>query len=55
MHEYLLAFSVLDWFWDSWWELKYYSSHIGKTGWLTLSACTVAFGLMCMRGNSLKA
>jgi len=50
----MLAFSLTDYFWDSWWELKHYFSHLNRTQWAIMSACVVAFGFLCMRGNVLK-
>ncbi|MEM1227510.1 MAG: hypothetical protein AAGJ40_17565 [Planctomycetota bacterium] len=50
----LLAFSVVDWFSDGWYELKQYAGHMGKKQWMVLSGLTVAFGMMCMRGFSIK-
>lgn len=49
-----LAFSMVDWFQDGWYELKHYCGHMGKTQWMVVSACTVTFGFLCMRGYSIK-
>lgn len=54
MNEWLLAFSVVDWFWDGWYELRYYGGNLGKTQWMVLSAASCAFGFLCMRGYSIK-
>ncbi|MEM9368132.1 MAG: hypothetical protein AAGD07_19225 [Planctomycetota bacterium] len=50
----LLAFSLVDWFWDSWWELKHYSSNLNRQHWYVISGCVVFFGFLCLRGNKLK-
>jgi len=50
----LLAFSVVDWFWDSWWELKHYVGTLGRTHWMVLSAFVCGFGFLCLKGNMLK-
>jgi hypothetical protein len=50
----LLAFSVSDWFADSWYELKYYGAHLTKTHWAVISGTSVIFGFLCLKGNSFK-
>ncbi len=50
----LLAFSVSDWFADSWYELQYYGAHLTKTHWAVISATSVIFGFLCLKGNSFK-
>ena len=54
MDELLLAFSAVSWFWDSWWELKYYCSNLNRTHWVIMSGLTCAVGFLMLRGNVLK-
>lgn len=50
----LLAYSVVDWFWDSWYELQYYGAHLNKTQWAIMAAASCLFGFLCLRGNTLR-
>ncbi|EMI44366.1 hypothetical protein [Rhodopirellula sp. SWK7] len=50
----LLAFSVTDWFWDSWYELRHYATHLNKTQWAIMAAASCVFGFVCLKGNSLR-
>lgn len=53
--EYLLAaFSVTDWFWDSWYELRHYTTHLNQAQWGVMAAGSVAFGFFCLKGNRLE-
>ncbi len=54
MTELLLAFSFGDWFRDASYELSYYFSHMNKTQWGIVSACSVAFGFLCLKGTGIN-
>ncbi|EMI51859.1 hypothetical protein RSSM_06705 [Rhodopirellula sallentina SM41] len=54
MDYFFLAFSVVDWFWDSWYELRHYATHLNKTQWAIMAAASVLFGFVCLKGNTLK-
>lgn len=49
-----LAFSLVDFLWDSWWEFKSYFGRPTKTQWILLSVAAVLFGFLCLRGNRLR-
>lgn len=50
----LAAFTLSRWFWESWAELTTYFDDFSVTQWAVISASTVAFGFLCLRGNTLK-
>ncbi len=50
----LLAFSLVDWFWESWWELQNYTCNLNNQQWGIISVCVVSFGFLCVRGNKIK-
>lgn len=50
----LLAFSVTDWFSDSWYELRQYAGNLNKTHWGIMAATSCLFGFLCLRGNTLR-
>ena len=53
--DYLLfAVSATDYFWDSWYELKHYATHLTRTHWAVLAASSVLFGFCCLKGNPLQ-
>ena len=52
--ELLLAFSFGDWFRDASNELTRYFSHMNTTQWGIVSACSVTFGFLCLKGTGLK-
>ncbi|GAA5507092.1 hypothetical protein [Novipirellula caenicola] len=54
MTELLLAFSLGDWFRDACNELTYYFGHMNKTQWGIVSACSVAFGFLCLKGTGIN-
>lgn len=49
-----LAFSASQWFSDATYELIQYFDHLNSTEWAILSACAVAFGFICLKGQSLR-
>ncbi|SMP58840.1 hypothetical protein SAMN06265222_106131 [Neorhodopirellula lusitana] len=53
--DYLLfAFSLTDWLWDSWYELRHYTTHLNKTQWGIMAASSVLFGFVCLKGNPIR-
>ncbi len=50
----LLAFSTSQWFADALYELVHYFDHLNRTEWAIISASAVAFGFICLRGNSIR-
>jgi hypothetical protein len=50
----IIAFSLSRWFSDALGELTRYFSHLNSTQWAILSASAVAFGFMCLKGQSLR-
>lgn len=50
----LLAFSLTDWLWDSWYELRHYTTHLNKTQWGIMAASSVLFGFVCLKGNPIR-
>lgn len=53
MDQLLLAFSAVDYFWDSWYELRYYVQHLGNAQWMILSGLVCSLGFLCLRGNPI--
>ena len=51
---HLLAFSFSRWFWQSWTELCDYFDHMGTMQWAVISASTVVFGFLCLKGQSIR-
>lgn len=54
MDAFLLAFSIVDYFWDCWWELEHYFTHLTKFQWMLLSVASVLFGFLCLRGDRFR-
>lgn len=54
MHFDILAFSITLWFSDAWGELVRYFNTMSTWQWGVVSACSVAFGFLCLKGHSLK-
>ncbi len=52
--KFLLAMSLGSWFNDSLYELVRYFDHLNATEWAILSASAVAFGFICLKGESLR-
>jgi len=50
----IIAFSISQWFSDSLGELVRYFDHLNSTEWAIISASTVVFGFMCLRGDSIR-
>jgi len=50
----IIAFSISGWFSDSLGELVRYFDHLNSTEWAIISASAVAFGFMCLKGQSLR-
>lgn len=50
----IIAFSISGWFSDSLGELVRYLDHLNSTEWAIISASAVAFGFMCLKGQSLR-
>ncbi|KAA1262291.1 hypothetical protein LF1_48540 [Rubripirellula obstinata] len=50
----ILAFSLTGWFQDALGELTRYFSTMNVTQWGIVSACSVFFGFLCLRGTGLK-
>lgn len=50
----ILAFSLTGWFQDAMSELTRYFSTMNVTQWGIVSACSVGFGFLCLRGTGLK-
>lgn len=49
-----LAFSLSTWFSGAWLELCQYFNNMSTTQWGVIAAASVAFGFLCLRGNSLR-
>ncbi|WP_230251974.1 hypothetical protein [Rhodopirellula halodulae] len=54
MDAFLLAFSIVDYFWDCWWEFEHYFTHLTKFQWMLLSVASVLFGFLCLRGDRFR-
>lgn len=50
----IIAFSISGWFSDSLGELVRYFDHLNSTEWAIISVSAVAFGFMCLKGQSLR-
>lgn len=55
MHiDILFAFSFSQWFFDAWGEFTRYFGTMNTWQWGVVSASAVAFGFLCMKGNSIR-
>ncbi|TWU23093.1 hypothetical protein Pla52o_26270 [Novipirellula galeiformis] len=54
LNELLLAFSLSGWFVDASNELTGYFKHMNVTQLGIVSACSVAFGFLCLKGQGIK-
>jgi len=52
--KFLLAVSISSWFNDAFYELVHYFDHLNSTEWAIISASAVAFGFICLKGESLR-
>jgi|GEM_PF-1490065 len=52
--KFTLAMSISSWFNDAFYELIHYFDHLNSTEWAIISASAVAFGFMCLKGQSLR-
>ncbi len=50
----LLAFSITTWFFDAWGELVRSFNTMNTWQWGVVSACSVAFGFLCLRGTKIN-
>ncbi|TWU60643.1 hypothetical protein Poly51_09230 [Rubripirellula tenax] len=50
----LLAFSLTTWFFDAWTELVRYFNTMNTWQWGIVSASSVAFGFLCLRGHKIR-
>lgn len=50
----LANFSLSTWFFDAWAELVRYFNTMNTTQWGVVSACAVAFGFLCLKGNGIN-
>ncbi|MGB7325083.1 MAG: hypothetical protein WBD31_09435 [Rubripirellula sp.] len=50
----LIAFSLVTWFFDAWSELVRYFNTMNTMQWGIVSACSVAFGFLCLRGHKVN-
>lgn len=53
MFQELLAFSLVYWFADAWSELIRSFHSMNSMQWAIMSACSVAFGFLCLRGTKI--
>ncbi|MEM6363583.1 MAG: hypothetical protein AAF745_04080 [Planctomycetota bacterium] len=47
--------SWVDFVWDGWYDLRNYCGRLGRGQWIGMFMISFVIGLLCMRGQSLKA
>lgn len=50
----LLSFALLSWFAEAWAELIRSFHSMNSMQWGIVSACSVAFGFLCLRGHKIN-
>ena len=54
MEAILAGFSLSAWFFEAWAELTRAFNHMNTTQWGIVSAASVAFGFLCLKGSSIN-
>jgi hypothetical protein len=54
MDALLATFSLSGWFFDAWAELVRCFNHMNTTQWGIVSASSVIFGFLCLRGSDVN-
>ena len=54
METILAAFSLSGWFFDAWAELTRCFNRMDTTQWGIVSAASVVFGFLCLRGSDVN-
>jgi hypothetical protein len=54
MDAILAAFSLSGWFFDAWAELTRCFNHMNTTQWGIVSAASVVFGFLCLKGSGVN-